>query len=143
MSIYATLWVLRFPAKGDYHSRCDWVDILAQSVPAHIGTPTPGFGSDGSDPFATFLPPAIPVDEDGDAKNPRAVVFVTKYSLKGTERNGQEYLSPLLVLTGQEYAEITFADLHDRICARLRGNLQTIVAEVFLPGEPPKIIRGQ
>lgn len=33
MSIYATLWTLKFPARGDDHTGCDWVKIAAQSVP--------------------------------------------------------------------------------------------------------------
>jgi hypothetical protein len=37
MSIYATQWVLQFPRFGDFHSGCDWVTVLAQAVPAHVG----------------------------------------------------------------------------------------------------------
>lgn len=44
MSIYATLWRLRFPRTGDSYDGCEWLDVLAQGVPAHIGTPTPGYG---------------------------------------------------------------------------------------------------
>jgi hypothetical protein len=36
MSIYATLWQLRFPAHGDAHVGCEWIDVLAQGVPAHV-----------------------------------------------------------------------------------------------------------
>lgn len=38
MSIYATLWALKFPRFGEYHSGCEWVTLLAQAVPAHIGS---------------------------------------------------------------------------------------------------------
>lgn len=143
MSIYATLWILRFPAEGDSHSGCDWIEVLAQSVPPHIGTPTVGNGYEAGDPYASFLPPPVAVDAKGDAPYARAVIFVTKDSLKGTERSGQEYAAPLLVLTGKEYAEISFEDLHSRLCARLRGNRAPVVAEIFSPDNPPKTIRGR
>jgi len=45
MSIYATLWQLQFPRHGDAYVGCEWVDVLAQGVPAHIGAPTPGYGA--------------------------------------------------------------------------------------------------
>jgi hypothetical protein len=48
---------------------------------------------------------------------------------EGTEKVGQEYTQPLLVLSGKEYAEIPFPDLHDRICDALRGNRPRWVAE--------------
>ncbi|MEE8583651.1 MAG: hypothetical protein V3T83_02245, partial [Acidobacteriota bacterium] len=48
-------------------------------------------------------------------------VIVTEDREKGTERSGQEYRNPLLVLTGKEYAAISFVELHDRICDALRG----------------------
>jgi hypothetical protein len=35
MSIYATLWQLKFPRYGDNHS--EWITVLAQRVPAHAG----------------------------------------------------------------------------------------------------------
>ena len=44
MSIYATLWRLQFPRHGDAYAGCEWVDVLAQGVPAHVGTPTPCYG---------------------------------------------------------------------------------------------------
>jgi hypothetical protein len=44
MSIYATLWQLRFPARGDDRADCEWVVVSAQGVPAHIGSPSPGAG---------------------------------------------------------------------------------------------------
>ena len=45
MSIYATLWDFQFPRNGDAYAECEWVEVLAQGVPAHIGTPTPGLRS--------------------------------------------------------------------------------------------------
>lgn len=41
MSIYATLWRLKFPSAGDDHTGCAWVEVIAQGVPSHIGSPTP------------------------------------------------------------------------------------------------------
>ena len=142
MSIYATLWSLKFPKEGDMHLGCEWIEVIAQAVPAHIGSPTPVNGYD-RDPYAAFLPPAVETDPDGHAPHFRAVVFITEYTIKGTDRSGQEYLSPLLVLSGQEYAMIPFQLLHDRICDSLRGNRAPIVAEVFLPGKGHRIVRSR
>ena len=143
MSIYATLWKLKFPKEGDEHMDCDWIEVTAQAVPPHVGSPTPGNGYADGDLFADFLPPAVVTDSDGLAKYNRAVVFVTEYTLKGTERCGQEYVSPLLVLTGEEYARATFEELHRRICDVLRGNRSPVIAEAFLPDGTHKIIRGR
>ncbi len=56
MSIYATLWSLKFPRYGDDYVGCEWIEVIAQGVPAHIGTPAPGFGYENGDPYAQFLP---------------------------------------------------------------------------------------
>ena len=108
MSIYATLWTLKFPCEGDATFGGDWIAVHAQAVPAHIGTPTPGHGYEGGDPYAEFLPPPVAVNAQGEAPHDRAVVFVTEHSIKGAQRHPQEYAAPLLVLTGSEYARITF-----------------------------------
>jgi len=126
MSIYATLWKLKFPSVGDDWFDCDWVEVVAQGVPPHIGSPTPGCGYEDGDPYAEFLPPALETDENGEHENLRAVVIVRAGTPKGTPRNGQEYTSTLLLLTGEEYAAMSFEALHERICAALRG-----------PGDPP------
>jgi hypothetical protein len=94
MSIYATLWTLKFPNEGDDHTDCEWIQVRAQAVPPHIGSPTPGCGYEEGDPYAAFLPPPIPTDADGEAPLYRAVAFVTEYSLKGTPRNGQSQSGP-------------------------------------------------
>jgi hypothetical protein len=143
MSIYATLWKLKFPKEEDVHLDCEWIEVSAQAVPPHIGSPTPGNGYEKDDSFAAFLPPALETNSDGESPHDRAVVFVTEYTIKGTERSGQEYASPLLVLTGEEYSRITFDELHRRICDALRGNRSPVVAEVFLPDGKHKIIRGR
>ena len=141
MSIYATLWTLKFPKEGDEHMRCEWIEVSAQAVPAHVGSPAPGCGYENGDPYAALLPPAVATDADGDAPFHRAVIIVTEYSIKGTERSGQEYVSPLLRLTGEEYARMTFQALHERICDALRGNRPPVLMEVLLPDGTRRIIR--
>ena len=141
MSIYATLWTLKFPIEGDEHLGCEWIEVRAQAVPAHVGSPTPGCGYEGGDPYAAFLPPAVVTDADGDAPFHRAVLIVTEYSIKGTERSGQEFSSPLLLLTGEEYARTTFQELHERICNALRGNRSPVALEILLPDGTHRIIR--
>ena len=78
MSIYATLWWLKFPRYGDEYIGCEWIRVSAQGVPAHIGTPTRGFGYEDGDPYAGFLPPAVEVNAEGDGEFMRAVVIVTE-----------------------------------------------------------------
>ena len=131
MSIYATLWRLQFPRYGDAHVGCEWVDVLAQGVPAHVGTPTPGYGYESGDPYAAFLPPALRIDDGTPEHELRAVVFVVSTTKKWTSRSGQEYESPLLVLTGAEYAAMPFQILHDRLCTTLRGDRPGLMLEVF------------
>ena len=133
MSIYATQWVLKFPSLGDFYFECEWVTVLGQGVPAHIGTPTPGHGYESGDPYASFLPPAIPVVEDEDRL--RAIVIVRE----NAEKAGQEYVRPLLVLSGDEYAAIPYQTLHNRICDALRGNQPRLVAEA-IDGERRRLI---
>jgi hypothetical protein len=108
LSIYATLWILKFPEFGEHHYGCQWTEVTAQGVPPHIGTPTAGFGYERGDPFADFLPPAVEVGPEGEAECMRAVVFVTEHTRKGTPRSGQEYVNPLLMLSGKEYASLSF-----------------------------------
>jgi hypothetical protein len=130
VSIYATLWILQFPAHGDVYSGCEWIDVWGQGVPAHIGTPTDGYGYESGDPYASFLPPAISVTDD-DSGDLRAVVVVRER----TEKVGQEYIGPLLVLSGSEYATLSFQTLHDRICDALRGSRPRLIAEVITADE--------
>jgi hypothetical protein len=143
MSIYATLWVLKFPKDGDGFVGCDWIEVLAQGVPPHIGSPSPMAGYEEGDPYGSFLPPPVAVDSEGCAPHMRAVVFVTKFTPKGTERSGQEYQSTPLVLTGEEYDRIPFHDLYERLCAVLRGNRAPVIAQVFKPDGSNTIIRGR
>lgn len=133
MSIYATLWRLKFPEDGDDYFGCDWIEIVAQGVPAHIGSPTPGCGYEDGDPYAEFLPPPLRTDKDGEHEYMRAVVIVRAGTPKGTARSAQEYTSPLLVLTGEDYASMSFGALHERICEALRGGRPRVIAQLFTP----------
>lgn len=125
MSIYATHWVLKFPRYGDYHSGCEWVEVIGQGVPAHIGTPSPGHGYESGDPYASFLPPPVPVPDGYNGFALRAMVIVRE----GTEKVVQEYVRPLLVLSAAEYAAMSFSELHERICDALRGDRPRYVGE--------------
>ena len=131
MSIYATLWSLKFPQFGDCHTTCEWIEVIAQGVPPHVGSPTPGLGYESGDPYVEFLPPAVITSENGEAEYMRAVVIITEDTTKGTARSGQEYVNPLLTLSGPEYANLPFHELYDRICDALRGNRPAVSLEVL------------
>jgi hypothetical protein len=94
MSIYATLAEIGIKRFGDK----EFIAILVQGVPPHI---------DDVGSAWDFLPP--PVDPDGEVM--RAVFFVEPGDEKGTPRCGQEYVRPLLVLTGEEYGRMSFPDV--------------------------------
>jgi hypothetical protein len=140
MSIYTTLWQLRFPRTGDACEGCEWVDVFAQGVPAHIGTPTAGYGYEAGDPYDAFLPRALRIGADGSEDGLRAVVFVTGDTKKGTSRGAQEYESPLLVITGAEYEVMRFQDLHDQLCDALRGGRPRLTLQIFVPSSAPTLV---
>lgn len=143
MSIYATLWKLKFPRHGDFYIDCDWIEVRAQGVPPHIGSPTPGNGYENGDPYGSFLPPPFETDEEGTADFMRAVVFVTEGTRKGTPLHHQQYPDPLLVLTGEEYAHMAFDELHTRICDALRGDRPRLVGQwLGSDGETRLIVDG-
>lgn len=52
---------------------------------------------------------------------------------KGTARSAQEYVAPLLVLSGREYAAVSFGELHAMICDALLGHRPKLVAEAWNP----------
>jgi hypothetical protein len=97
MSIYATLGEIGIRRFGDQRM----IEILIQSVPAHI---------DYAGPEWDFLPPPV-----AESEPHRAVFFVEQGTEKGSERCGQEYLKPLLMLTGGEYESISFVELLNRL----------------------------
>jgi hypothetical protein len=108
MSIYATLWALKFPRRGVFRFECEWITVVAQGVPDFVG-------DDPVDPYAAFLPERTLAIAEGL----RAVVFVTQGAPKGTRRAGQEYVAPLLVLSGKDYATIPFTRLYAQLCTAL------------------------
>jgi hypothetical protein len=140
MSIYATLWRLKFPRDGDDYLGCEWITVTAQGVPPHIGSPTAGCGYEDGDPYAAFLPPPVHTHEDGESAYMRAVVFVAENTPKGTARSHQEYQHPLLVLTGEEYVNMTFDNLYTQICEALRGDRPQVVAQYLAPGGHLRIL---
>lgn len=117
MSIYSTYWRIQLEAPGGHHFEPNWVTVWAQAVPAHIGSTT--LGDYDHDPYADMLPPAR-TDHDEDDETPRAVVFITD----DVEQEGQEYVDPILVITGREYLETSFPDLLDRIYQALANRLR-------------------
>jgi hypothetical protein len=133
MSIYATLWSLKFPRSGDYYTGCEWIKVTAQGVPPHIGSPTPGLGYEDGDPYAAFLPEVVATNKDGEAEFMRAVVIVTEDTVKGTSRNGQEYIDPLMTLSGQHYSQLSFQELYEGICEALRGGSPRMTLEIMRP----------
>ena len=135
MSIYSTLWSLKFPRYGDAHTGCEWIEVTAQGVPPHIGSLTPGLGYENGDPYAEFLTPALVKDEHGDAEFMRAVVIITEKTEKGTARHPQEYSNPLLTLDGKQYMNMTFDELHNRICDALRGDRPRPAIETIGPDD--------
>ena len=100
-------------------------------MPAHVGTPPPGHGYESGYPYAAFLPPALRIDHGTPETGGRGVVFSASARKRGRSRSGQEYESPLLVLTGAEYAAMPFQVLHDRLCTMLRGDRPGLMMEVF------------
>jgi hypothetical protein len=75
----------------------------------------------------------VEVNADGDSEIMRAVVIVTEETRKGTARSPQEYVNPLLVLSGRDYESILFVELHEHICDALRGKGPPVVAQSFTP----------
>jgi hypothetical protein len=133
MSIYATLWSIQVQDPSAPFTDPRWVMITAQAVPPHIGSPTPGCGYEDGDPYADFLPTPVETDEMGQADYSRAVVFVTDETKKGTARSGQEYANPLLVLTGEEYAKMSFDELLHRLEEAIRSGPRVVTE--FLDSE--------
>jgi hypothetical protein len=140
MSIYATLWHLQFPRHGDAYAGCESVDVFAQGVPAHVGTPTPGYRYESGDPYEAFLPAPLRIEGGASGDGFRAVVFVSSTTKEGTARSGQEYESPLLVLRGAEYAATPFQVLHDRLCGALHRTRPQLVLEVFRPDSTTTLV---
>jgi hypothetical protein len=135
MSIYATLWSIQIQDPASSFTSPRWVKVTAQAVPPHIGSPTPGCGYESGDPYGEFLPPPVETNEDGEAEYNRAVVFVTDKTQKGTARNGQEYVDPLLVLTGEEYAKMPFQTLLEKLEEAIRSGPRVVMEYLDSKGQ--------
>jgi hypothetical protein len=70
----------------------------------------------------------------------RAVVIVTEETQKGTARSPQEYANPLVILSGREYASISFVELHTRISDTLRGTGPRVVAQSFTADDEMQLV---
>lgn len=96
-----------------------WVDIYAQGVPPHIGHPKEDYETD---PYADFLPPIV-ADYDPDIEDEsydppyRAVVIVQEGR---HQKEGQRYVDPVLVISGEEYRKIPFQEMLARIYEGIR-----------------------
>lgn len=135
MSIYATLWEIALPKS--YHFDEEFIKVFAQAVPAHIGHPS---HYPEGDPYAEFLPPAVQDynPETGEAPFHRAVFILRE---DRSEKIGQRYTDPILVLTGEEYARSTFDELIHRIESAMAWD-EDIVGYRYLPGGQRQLIRG-
>ena len=142
MSIYATLWTIQIQDPASPFTSPRWVKVTAQAVPPHIGSPTPGCGYEDGDPYGDFLPPPVETDKHGEAEYNRAVVFITDETAKGTERSGQEYVAPLLVLSGEEYANMSFQTLLEQLEETVRSGPRVVAEYLDAEGET-HIIRDE
>src|SRR5262245_48658002 len=134
MSIYATLWEIKVPRRHCFDE--DWTEVYAQAVPAHIGHPS---DYPNGDPYADFLPPVVQQynPETGEAPYHRAVVIVQR----GRDRKDvQRYVDPLMVLSGEEYAHMPFAELLQRIHEAIGWDDQ-VFAMALLPDGSKRVLR--
>jgi hypothetical protein len=51
---------------------------------------------------------------------------IPSHLMKGTKRNGQEYVNPLFVMTGEGYAKMTFDELLHKIQEAVRSGPRVI-----------------
>lgn len=99
----------------------EYVQIYAQAVSTHIGHPS--HYPDG-DLYADFLPPVVGADQPKPPDEPfRAVFICGPKTTVGTARSPQEYVDPLVAMTGEEYATIGWVELWERIAEGLRRQL--------------------
>jgi hypothetical protein len=82
----------------------------------------------------------VQTDENGESEYMRAIVFVTEDTTKGTTRSAQGYKHPLLLLTGEAYANMSFDHLYTQICKALRGDKPRVVAQYLAPGGHLRIV---
>jgi hypothetical protein len=132
MSIYATLWEIKVPRQHSFEE--EWIEVYAQAVPPHIGHPS---DYPEGDPYADFLPPVVQ-DYDPETERPyRAVVIVRQ---DRSEKDVQRYVDPLIVMSGGEYARVTFEELLDRI-HKAMGWDDSVVGMFYSPTGEKKLLR--
>src|SRR5258708_38043434 len=134
MSIYATLWEIKLPKS--YHFDEEWVSVYAQAVPAHIGHAS---HYPEGDPYADYLPPVVQnYDPESHEASPYRAVLIL---MEGRdEKIIQRYTDPLLMMTGEEYARLTFDELIHRIEDAMPWD-HDIVGYKTLPDGRPKLSR--
>jgi len=136
MSIYATLWEIKVPRRHEFDD--EWVEVFGLAVPAYIGHPS--HYPDG-DPYGSFLPPPVKDydPETGEAPFCRAVVIVQK----GRDtKDIQRYTDPLIVMSGEEFARVTFDELLTRIHKAI-GWDESVLALFLGPDGQKKLIRSK
>ena len=133
MSIYATLWEIKLPKAHRFDD--EWVSVYAQAVPPHIGHPS---HYPEGDPYSDFLPPVVEcAPQTGLGPFNRAVVILVEGR---DEKVIQRYTDPLLVLTGEQYAQMPFQDLLDAITDAMPWDRDVIAVSIG-PGGEQKVIR--
>ena len=103
MSIYGTDFTFALVDDIEEWPRRVMVQVVASFI-----------ADDGPD-WSFLPPPRLGIEEEDGYEHPRAAVFVLDETEKGTERNGQEYVSPLLTLTGEEYETLSFREVMGRL----------------------------
>ncbi|HEV3385758.1 MAG TPA: hypothetical protein VG097_13160 [Gemmata sp.] len=133
MSIYATLWEIKLPKAHRFDT--EWVCVYLQAVPAHIGHPS---HYPEGDLYSDFLPPVVECDpKTGLGPFHRAVVVL----MEGRDQKiGQQYTTPLFVLTGEEYARLPFEKMMYEIEKAMPWD-PDVVAMSYGPDGQQKVIR--
>jgi hypothetical protein len=130
MSIYATGRSVGIEIDEDDAMRPIFWEVYFQHVPNHINEQN-GYGGPDWDewlpafvhrPDCTMRKGTISNSRTGEAYDwhecycgDRAVFVCDDLTTKATPRNGQEYVNPVLVLTGAEYRSIGWCELMERI----------------------------
>lgn len=106
MSIYCSLDAFKIQK---YYGG-PFVEVYIQAVPPYIGH----ISHYDNDPYADFLPPVVKDYDPYDTTNYtyRAVFFI---QLGREQKEGQRYLDPLFMLTGEEFKRATFIEIMDRV----------------------------
>jgi hypothetical protein len=121
MSIYATGWQIKLEMHPPFSVAVGkdeiynpyWAEVYVQYVPGHIGHPE---GDYETDPYADYLPP---VSDDPDKI--RAAVIV----LQGFhQKDRQRYVTPVMVLSREEYDSKTWDVMLGEIYHRIQDMLK-------------------